>query len=320
MAGDGFVIGEGICSFLQVVLNVLYLRKFWKLETFHANFRQTFIGLNVILSMSSLFHPTSEILEHIIYYRLFPGFDRPLNTMKLFCLFVDHIAVVFLHLKFFILAFERHHAIKMRGRYENEKGNMAIKVLGVLVVVVSIEIAIKTWLFCKYDTEVPYDVRLEKGMGVTKSPAFLSFSYILFSISIIVGFVLIRQTKGYIRKLRLKSQSLAESFELSQTNKIAEVIWPMLLSYIACGIACGPTAILCFHLALFKSSESWEKAYVVGAKANYFFLSCYTLFSLFFAFYKFGMIRKLRVTPMPVIRPTDEQKTHFDFLGESWKL
>ncbi|CAD5218638.1 unnamed protein product [Bursaphelenchus okinawaensis] len=132
--------------------------------------------------------------------------------------------------------------------------------------------------------------------------------------------LLFKYTKGYIKKLRLQSQSLAESFELSQSNRIAAALRPMIILYIGCGVACVPTGILCFILSFFENTPFLKKLYFMGIRVNYFNFSCYILLSLITALYKFGIVVNRVIPETPVMKISEEQENHFNYLTDSWKV
>ncbi|CAD5218637.1 unnamed protein product [Bursaphelenchus okinawaensis] len=97
-------------------------------------------------------------------------------------------------------------------------------------------------------------------------------------------FKLLKYTKGYIKKLRLQSQSLAESFELSQANRIADALKPMIILYIVCAVLIAPGGVFCFYLLFIEDTPYSNKLYFVG------------------------------------MRMAEEQDGHFSYLTDSWKM
>ncbi|CAD5218641.1 unnamed protein product [Bursaphelenchus okinawaensis] len=265
-----------------------------------------------------MLHPLSELFEYVVEQGYCEEFHIKLIVLNYVFFFVDHVAVVFLHFKFFIFAFERWYAINKKGKAP-EDGVFAIKLLGGLAMFISLEVLFKTILFWMFDTADSVHVRLKKGLTVTGSAEFEGVCYFIFGFSLVVGVLLYKYTNGYIRKLRLKSESLAESFELSQSNRIANVLKPMIILYLAFGIACGPTLVLCFFMTFCENTSYLKNLYLAGVRVNYFNLSIYTLLSLVVALYKFGLITKRVIPSMPMMKMRDEQDNHFDYLTSSWE-
>ncbi|CAD5218640.1 unnamed protein product [Bursaphelenchus okinawaensis] len=246
--------------------------------------------------------------------------EREANMTKYVFFFFDHIAVAFIELKFFIFALERWYAIKNKGK-EQHKGSVAFTILGGLALLVSIEIFFKTWLFWQFDTSEPIEHRLKKGLTVTTSVGFLAASYILYIGSVVAGVLLLKYTKGYIKKLRLQSESLAESFELSQSNRIADALRPMIILYVGCGLACAPTCVLCYIMVFCDNTPYLKKLFFVAGRLDYFNLSLYSLLSLVVGLNKFGIISKNVVLPTTdVIYNADSHINHFDLLADMWDV
>uniref|UniRef100_A0A1I7SB77 G protein-coupled receptor n=1 Tax=Bursaphelenchus xylophilus TaxID=6326 RepID=A0A1I7SB77_BURXY len=284
------------------------------------------IGVNFILSMTSIFHPLSDLSDDIVYVCR-DGAPTCLRQDLVFTLqyvlyFIDHIAIVFLHTKFFILAAERVFAFRRRAFYEYEKNNMAVKILGFSLSFVCLEILIKTGLYYEFDTDSPLKLRLEKGIGLWKSPAFMVWSYLEFFTSMGVGVVFFNNIPRILRHYRQKSRSLSESFEIYQTEKISKIMWPVLQSYILVGVACTPTLFICIKQAFFNDGSAyWRKAYRVGLRADYFFVAWYTLFSLTYAFYKFGIVfgkQQSQIVPVEMFDFKKVTDIHFNTLKQCW--
>ncbi|CAD5218639.1 unnamed protein product [Bursaphelenchus okinawaensis] len=138
------------------------------------------------MSSSSILHPITEGLEYLIKQ----GYDHKVQValvaFKFACYLVDHVAVVFLHFKFFIFAVERWYAINKKGK-ASDNSVVALSILGGLITFISLEVLLKAWLFWKFDTVDQVGVRLKKGFAVTASASFLGASYIVFSFSLAVG-------------------------------------------------------------------------------------------------------------------------------------
>ncbi|CAD5225817.1 unnamed protein product [Bursaphelenchus okinawaensis] len=269
------------------------------------------------LFLSAFFHPATEFCLYLQQRQLFIDYYHYLKLIKYFFCFLDHITAVFVEFKFYILAIERVIALKRRKSEDMPIANVPGKLLGVTFLIVTFEIVLKTILYCCFDTADSFEIRFEKGITLSRSPRFFLFGYCALYSSLFLGVILLKYTKRYVKQLRLASESLTESFELSQTKSIVRLISSLLLLYIGCCLLCLPTGILTFYISFFEYMSIWDTVYDTMVKTNYFILSCYTLSSVIYAFHRFGVIRNRHVS-VTIDEVVDEQKLHFDYLADSW--
>uniref|UniRef100_A0A1I7SB79 G protein-coupled receptor n=1 Tax=Bursaphelenchus xylophilus TaxID=6326 RepID=A0A1I7SB79_BURXY len=267
--GKSVMVVEFGFGFVMVGLNAMYLKRFWQLESYHKSFRQTFMGVNVILSFTALFHPLSEFADEFLTsaaaeYQL----SAVQRALQYSLYIIDHVAIVFLHMKFYILSFERVFAFRRRTVYEHEDNNLPFRIL-MFASFVLLELVAKLIFYLNFDVSGTRDERILKALSIWKSPSFFMFSYALYFSSVAVGMIFFNNIGRVLRHYRYHSQSLSESFEIHQTEKISTIMWPVLKVCLYVGCVSTPSLIVCIHqVFFFNGSAAWQSAYAMCVRVG----------------------------------------------------
>uniref|UniRef100_A0A1I7SEY7 7TM_GPCR_Srx domain-containing protein n=1 Tax=Bursaphelenchus xylophilus TaxID=6326 RepID=A0A1I7SEY7_BURXY len=103
---------------------------------------------------------------------------------------INHICLLFLHSKFFILIAERILAYKKREVYENIRNNYVAMIFGVTFVISVGELLGKLYVFMVLEGEDSIDLRVSKALTISDSPVYFLIAFFVCYNCCFIGYLL----------------------------------------------------------------------------------------------------------------------------------
>ncbi|CAD5221413.1 unnamed protein product [Bursaphelenchus okinawaensis] len=210
-------------------------------------------------------------------------------------------------------------AFRRRRHYEHETNNIVVKILLGIFLLSVFYISIKAILYILFDTDNDIEVRLRKAAEPCSSPRYAILCNCFYQSSVVVGMWLLRTARLRLPYHRFQSQTLSESFEIKQSQKIA-VMYPVVLVCFILGCLGLPCEALTVYIAFAKDlSPIWMELYRMFINLDYFFISLYTIFATLYAYWKFGIIIKLQPKKVHYKDNAKEIEVYFNSLVFDWE-
>ncbi|CAD5232999.1 unnamed protein product [Bursaphelenchus xylophilus] len=284
----------------------------------HENLRKCILLLNFFICFSPIIHPLTVYLDTD---------DAPLqhkNYKQALLIYgmnaSNHVSLLCLHCKFFILIAERVLAYRKREVYENTKNNYVVRIFGVTFILCFVELAFKLTIFLSYDTEDAIDVRLLKALTISESPRYFLISFFICYNCGIIGYLCFRRLQRIALEQRHKSRSLSERFELRQTEVITSIMLYLSKVYICFLIGCSLSLIPTVRLAFWPSRENWKRLFRLAILYLHCGVGAYNAVTTVYTFRKM----KFMFRTAPLDANAASRKGHVDQyflkLQNDWKI
>ncbi|KAI6237936.1 hypothetical protein M3Y95_00317400 [Aphelenchoides besseyi] len=207
-------------------------------------------------------------------------------TLQFVCL----ACTVLLDLKLALLGWESYLAFNNRHDYEYRDGSQGWKLVAYYVGFAIVVSWIKV-VWYVFFTEMPLDTRLHFAFFIEDSMPFVSFQYFLGFVSIAFGLTQIYRIHRFAKRMKYKSQSLTESFQIKQIVTLLGILKPLALSFMI-----GYAFALFFHIcACVMLSRGYFRLYRNLAAAVFAVGGLYNTFALMFMLYKLPQLRQLMI-------------------------
>ncbi|CAD5227937.1 unnamed protein product [Bursaphelenchus xylophilus] len=285
---------------------------------FHENLRKSVLLLNFIICFSPILHPLTVYLATDDAPLLHSNYKEAILIYGIHT--VNHMCLIFLHFKFFILIAERILAYRKRDVYEHTRNNFVAQIFSVAFALCFIELSLKLYIFLGLDTEETIDIRILKALTISKSPTYFLVTFFVCYNCGFVGYFCFRRLQTTAAGQRHHSRSLSERFELRQTEGVTNIMLPLNKLYIVSLIASSTTIFPCICIILWPADETWRRIYKISALYTHAAIGAYNLVATIYTLKKMKVMFKTIPVELGVNPRNDNVERYFSRLQADWKI